>query len=206
MRVFQLVNSDAFDPSDVARLHTELRRAGIAEPGPLLEAYRAHTGASDLADLRAAFLGDAVFRAPATHLARAQVAVRGGAYRHLLLDEPCGSTLGTFHGADLLYLLAKLSLVDAETPHISRSATPDRRLGRLRGDRRAGPAIERCRLEGQLLCHRRPLTDRRPDDHRASGGRRHRAVARRGRRSPRPFRALTRGCAPPSVSPRAAPC
>ncbi|MFM9607843.1 carboxylesterase family protein [Streptomyces niveiscabiei] len=93
-----------------------MRRAGVTDPARLLDAYRTRTGTTELADLRAEFLGDAIYRTPATRLARAQVAAGGRAFHHLLLDEPCGPDLGAFHGVDLLYVFGKLPLAGADTP------------------------------------------------------------------------------------------
>ncbi|MDX3385554.1 carboxylesterase family protein [Streptomyces niveiscabiei] len=87
-----------------------------ARPARLLDAYRTRTGTTELADLRAEFLGDAIYRTPATRLARAQVAAGGRAFHYLLLDEPCGPDLGAFHGVDLLYVFDKLPLAGADTP------------------------------------------------------------------------------------------
>lgn len=93
-----------------------MRRAGVADPEGLLRAYRNRVGDVDLSTLRAAFLTDAIYRVPATRLARAQVHAGGRAYHYLFLDEPCGPAMGAFHGADLLYTFDKLSLVGADTP------------------------------------------------------------------------------------------
>ncbi|POX40614.1 carboxylesterase/lipase family protein [Streptomyces sp. Ru72] len=115
VRVFQVIGGDSFQQADASTLHTEMRRIGAVDPAGLLEAYRGRTGESDLAALRTAFLSDAVFRVPATRLARAQVTAGGRAYHYLLLDEPCGPAMGAFHGADLLYIFDKLPLVGADT-------------------------------------------------------------------------------------------
>ena len=115
VRVFQMIGGDSFRPADEGALHAEMRRIGTADPAKLLDAYRGRIGAGDLADLRSAFLGDAIYRFPAARLARAQVAAGGRAYHYLLVDEPCGPALGAFHGVDLLYVFDKLSLVGADT-------------------------------------------------------------------------------------------
>lgn len=117
MRVFQLIGGDAFRPEDETALHPEMRRAGVTEPEKLLDAYRNRIADSDdLSALRGAFLTDALYRLPATRLARAQVAAGGRAHHYLLLDEPCGPDMGAFHGADLLHVFDKLSLVGADSP------------------------------------------------------------------------------------------
>ncbi|MER8236203.1 carboxylesterase family protein [Streptomyces sp. NPDC094049] len=116
VRVFQLLAGDAYRPADEEALHAEMRRIGTADPAALLDAYRRRTGATDLADLRTAFLSDAVYRVPATRLAGAQTAAGGRAYHFLLCEEPCGPGMGAFHGSDLLYVFDKLAEVDAATP------------------------------------------------------------------------------------------
>ncbi|MBZ3900378.1 carboxylesterase/lipase family protein [Streptomyces griseiscabiei] len=117
VRVFQMIGGDSFRPADEAALHAEMRRAGIAEPDKLLASYRHRVPeADDLANLRSAFLTDAVYRMPATRLAQAQVAAGGRAYHYLVLDEPCGPAMGAFHGVDLLHVFDKLPLVGAATP------------------------------------------------------------------------------------------
>ncbi|GEC09979.1 hypothetical protein SSP24_76340 [Streptomyces spinoverrucosus] len=117
VRVFQMIGGDSFRPSDESVLYAEMRRAGVTEPEKLLDAYRHRIADSDdLADLRSAFLSDAIYRMPATRLARAQTAAGGRAFHYLLLDEPCGPAMGAFHGADLLHVFDKLALVDAGTP------------------------------------------------------------------------------------------
>ncbi|WP_416973826.1 carboxylesterase/lipase family protein [Streptomyces sp. 4F14] len=115
-RVFQTISGDAFRPADEGALHAELRRVGATDPARLLDAYRTRTGTADLAGLRAAFLGDALYRVPGARLARAQVAAGGRAFHYLIVDEPCGPDLGAFHGVDLLYVFDKLAQVGAETP------------------------------------------------------------------------------------------
>ncbi|GGS61212.1 hypothetical protein GCM10010270_35210 [Streptomyces violaceus] len=58
-------------------------------------------------------VGELRFRPP---LARAQAGAGGRAYHYLFVDEPCGPAMGAFHGADLLHVFDKLSLVGADTP------------------------------------------------------------------------------------------
>jgi para-nitrobenzyl esterase len=116
VRVFQMIAKDSFRPADEEALCAEMRRAGVAQPEKLLDAYRQRITDSDLSALRCAFLSDAVYRVPATRLARTQVAAGGRAYHYLLLDEPCGTEMGAFHGADLLHVFDKLSLLGADTP------------------------------------------------------------------------------------------
>ncbi|MGC7101353.1 carboxylesterase/lipase family protein [Amycolatopsis lurida] len=117
VRVFQMIGGDSFHPEDETALYTEMRRAGITEPEKLLDAYRRRTaGSDDLSTLRCAFLTDALYRIPATRLAQAQVEAGGRAYHYLLVDEPCGPAMGAFHGADLLHVFDKLSVVGADTP------------------------------------------------------------------------------------------
>ncbi|KJK35037.1 hypothetical protein UK15_33275 [Streptomyces variegatus] len=94
-----------------------VRDAGDAASAKLLNAYRSRIAdPEDLSDLRGAFLTDALYRIPATRLARAQAGAGGRAYHYLLVDEPCGPAMGAFHGADLLHVFDKLSLVGADTP------------------------------------------------------------------------------------------
>ncbi|MFI6858244.1 carboxylesterase family protein [Streptomyces sp. NPDC050416] len=94
-----------------------MRRAGVTEPEKLLDAYRNRiTDPDDLSALRSTFLTDALYRLPATRLAGAQVGAGGRAYHYLLLDEPCGPDMGAFHGADLLHVFDKLTLVGADSP------------------------------------------------------------------------------------------
>lgn len=116
VRIFQLLAGESFRPADEASLHAEMRRAGIAEPAKLLDAYRRRVAEpEDLSALRSAFLTDAVFRMPVARLARAQVLAGGRAYHASLFDAPCGPQVGAFHGADLLYVFDKLTLVGADT-------------------------------------------------------------------------------------------
>jgi para-nitrobenzyl esterase len=115
-QLFQVLGGDSFRPAGVADLHTEMLRAGVADPDGLLCAYRNRVGDSDLSTLRAAFLTDAIYRVPAARLAEAQVRAGGRAHHYLFLDEPCGPAMGAFHGADLLYTFDKLSLIGADTP------------------------------------------------------------------------------------------
>lgn len=116
VRIFELLAGESFRPADEASLHAEMRRAGIAEPAKLLDAYRRRVAdPDDLSALRCAFLTDAVFRMPVMRLARAQVRAGGRAYHASLLEAPCGPELGAFHGADLLYVFDKLALVGADT-------------------------------------------------------------------------------------------
>lgn len=115
-QLFQVLGGDSFRPADVAALHAEMGRAGVADPDGLLHAYRNRIGDVDLSTLRAAFLTDAIYRLPATRLAEAQVRAGGRAYHYLFRDEPCGPDMGAFHGADLLYTFDKLSLIGADLP------------------------------------------------------------------------------------------
>ncbi|MGR4849412.1 carboxylesterase/lipase family protein [Streptomyces sp. LARHCF252] len=115
--VFQMIGGDSFRPEGETALYTEMRRAGVTEPEKLLDAYRRRVADSDdLSALRGAFLTDALYRIPATRLAQAQAGAGGRAYHYLLFDEPCGPAMGAFHGADLLHVFDKLSLVGADTP------------------------------------------------------------------------------------------
>ncbi|MGW5659984.1 carboxylesterase/lipase family protein [Streptomyces sp. NPDC003758] len=117
VRLFQMIGGDSFRPADEKALYDEMRRAGITEPEMLLDAYRQRVADPyDLSALRSVFLSDAAYRMPAVRLAGAQVAAGGRAYHYLLLDEPCGPAMGAFHGADLLHVFDKLSLVGADTP------------------------------------------------------------------------------------------
>ncbi|MER5888770.1 carboxylesterase family protein [Streptomyces sp. NPDC001941] len=130
VRVFQLLAGDAYRPADDEALHTDMRRIGATDPAALLDAYRERTRLTDLADLRTAFLSDAVYRVPATRLARAQTAAGGRAHHYLLCEEPCGPDMGAFHGSDLLYVFDKLAEVDAATPE--RLAVRDQLVGAWR--------------------------------------------------------------------------
>jgi para-nitrobenzyl esterase len=117
VRLHQLIAGEAFRPADEAALLAEIRRADVAEPEKLLDAYRRRIAdPDDLAALRGVFLTDAVFRMPAVRMARAQVAAGGRAHQYLMLDEPCGSEMGACHGVDLLHVFDKLALVGADTP------------------------------------------------------------------------------------------
>lgn len=116
-RVFQMIGGDSFRPEGETALYAEMRRAGVTEPEKLLDAYRRRiTDPDDLSALRSAFLTDALYRVPATRMARAQVGAGGRAHHYLLVDEPCGPAMGAFHGADLLHVFDKLALVGGETP------------------------------------------------------------------------------------------
>jgi para-nitrobenzyl esterase len=115
-RVFQVITGDAFGPRDEESLLEEMRRAGVAGPDALLDAYRRRVPGAPLAELRASFLTDAVYRRPATQLAAAQAAAGGRAWSYLFAAEPAGPALGAFHGADLMFLFDKLALIGADTP------------------------------------------------------------------------------------------
>ncbi|MGW4245980.1 carboxylesterase/lipase family protein [Nocardia sp. NPDC004722] len=115
VQVFRRLAGDGFGVP-IPQLHNEIRRIGITDPAALTDAYAARIGSSDPADVRAAFLTDAVYRRPAIDLIRAQSAAGGTAHHFLLEDEPCGPSLGAFHGSDLLFLFDKLAQVDAATP------------------------------------------------------------------------------------------
>ncbi|HEY4459768.1 MAG TPA: carboxylesterase family protein [Pseudonocardiaceae bacterium] len=73
-------------------------------------------GSDDLSTVRSTFLTDAVYRLPATRLARAQVEAGGRAYHYLFTDEPLGAAMGSFHGVDLLHTFDALALINADTP------------------------------------------------------------------------------------------
>ena len=113
MRIFQRVGGEAFRPADEAALLAEIARAGVDRPAELLDGYRRRlsgpAGTPDLADLRAAFLTDQVYRLPATRMAAAQTAAGGLAYSYLLADAPFGPALGAFHGCDGMYLFDQLA-------------------------------------------------------------------------------------------------
>ncbi|MFF2555387.1 carboxylesterase/lipase family protein [Nocardia sp. NPDC058058] len=115
VRIFRLLAGDAF-AIPMPRVHDEMRRIGVTDPAALADAYIARIGSGDPADVRVAFLSDAVYRRPAIDLVRAQLAAGGTAHHFLLEDEPCGSRMGAFHGSDLLFIFDKLAQVDAATP------------------------------------------------------------------------------------------
>jgi len=123
VQLFQVLNGDRFRPADEASLLAEMSRAGAPDPARLLDAYRLRVGSDDLSTVRSAFLTDAVYRLPAVRLAQAQVEAGGRAYHFLFSDEPLGSAMGAFHGADLLHTFDALALVGADTP--SRLAVRD---------------------------------------------------------------------------------
>jgi para-nitrobenzyl esterase len=113
MRLFQRIGGDAFRPADEAALLNEIGRAGIDRPAELLDDYRRRLsgpdGIPDLADLRAAFLTDSVYREPATRMAAAQAAAGGRAYSYLFAEAPFGPGLGAFHGCEGIYLFEDLA-------------------------------------------------------------------------------------------------
>jgi para-nitrobenzyl esterase len=116
VQLFEVLNGERFRPADEAALLAEMGRAGAADPAKLLKAYKARVGSDDLSTVRSAFLTDAVYRLPATRLARAQVEAGGRAYHYLFTDEPLGAEMGSFHGVDLLHTFDALALINADTP------------------------------------------------------------------------------------------
>ena len=112
MQIFQRIGAAAFRPADEAALLAEISRGGAAHPGEVLDGYRRRLSTSgaapDLADLRAAFLTDYVYREPATRLAATQIAAGGTAYHYVFADAPLGPGLGAFHGCEGIYLFEDL--------------------------------------------------------------------------------------------------
>ena len=108
LRLFQVMHAGRYAPADENALLEEMRRAGAARPAQLLAGYRRRTGATDLADLRTAFLTDALYRRPAVAAARAQVEAGGRAYTCLFAAEPLGPEIGAGHGTDLPYVFDNL--------------------------------------------------------------------------------------------------
>jgi len=108
LRVFQLMQAGRYAPADEDALLDDIRRAGMPRPEVLLASYRQRTGYTDLADLRTAFLTDALYRRPAVAVARAQVEAGGRAYTCLFAAEPWGPEIGAGHGTDLPYVFDNL--------------------------------------------------------------------------------------------------
>jgi para-nitrobenzyl esterase len=118
-KVFQRMLGDAFVPSGDDALRDEMARSSAPDPTALLTAYAARgarVGAAELADIRSAFLTDAVYRRPASELAAAQVAAGGRAWTYLFSATPQGPALGAFHGSDLGYAFDKLTGAGLGTP------------------------------------------------------------------------------------------
>lgn len=94
----------------------------------MLGAYRRRLtgpdGEPDLADLRAAFLTDQIYRTPAIRMADAQTAAGGVAHSYLFADAPFGPALGAFHGCEGMYLFDHLAAAGITSEH-SRAAHDD---------------------------------------------------------------------------------
>jgi para-nitrobenzyl esterase len=120
MRLFQATQADTFAPADETALLAEIERAGFDDPRALYDAYRKRvttTGGQDtLAEVRAAFLTDQIYREPATRMAAAQTAAGGKAWNSLFADAPMGQAIGACHGADLLYIFDLISLMGVTDP------------------------------------------------------------------------------------------
>jgi para-nitrobenzyl esterase len=119
IRIFQRVFGDAFRPEDEGALVAEISRAGFDRPQELLDAYRRRltgSAAGDLAELRAAFLTDQIYRVPAYQLAEAQIAAGGVAHTFLFADAPFGPGLGAFHACDDIYTFDKLESAGVTSP------------------------------------------------------------------------------------------
>ncbi|MFM9596609.1 carboxylesterase/lipase family protein [Streptomyces scabiei] len=124
-RMYASFGADSFRPTDEAALIAEMRRAELADPHGLLDAYRARglpatdqlgEPTDDLLELRTRFLGDAIYRVPSARLARAQTAAGGRVHTYLISAEPFGPGSSAFHGAELIYLGDKLTALDIDTP------------------------------------------------------------------------------------------
>jgi para-nitrobenzyl esterase len=85
-------------------------------PAQLLSGYRKRAPGADLADLRAAFLGDAVYRMPSIRPAAAQTEAGGPAHSYLFCAEPLGPEFGAFHSAELY--LASADFARTATPEL----------------------------------------------------------------------------------------
>jgi para-nitrobenzyl esterase len=120
MRLFQQTQADTFAPADESALLAEFERAGFADPPALYDAYRSRLSAEgsedSLAEVRAAFLTEQIYREPATRMAEAQLAAGGRAWTTLFADAPLGPALGAFHGADLMYLFDLLTTMGVTDP------------------------------------------------------------------------------------------
>jgi para-nitrobenzyl esterase len=116
MRLFQLMQGEAYHPDDEDALLAEITRAGFTQPAQVLAAYRKRAPAADLTQLRTLFLGDAIYRMPVSRLAQAQVAAGGRAYAALFSAEPMGPEIGAGHGMDLPYVFDQLTAMQADTP------------------------------------------------------------------------------------------
>lgn len=116
MRLFEVMQGDAYVPANEAALLAEIATAGVAQPEALLAAYRKRSPAADLTALRTLFLSDAVYKLPAWRLARAQVEAGGRAYAALFTAEPMGEQIGAGHGMDLLYAFDGLAAAGIDTP------------------------------------------------------------------------------------------
>lgn len=115
--IFRRMLGDAFAAGGESALEAEMRRAHVPDPSGLLAAYRSRLGVSpDVADIRAAFLSDAIYRRPATETAAAQIAAGGQAWTYLFSATPAGPALGAFHGAEMSYLFDQLGAVGLDTP------------------------------------------------------------------------------------------
>ncbi|HEY1485730.1 MAG TPA: carboxylesterase family protein, partial [Micromonosporaceae bacterium] len=120
MRLFQVTQADTFAPADEAALLAEIERAGFGDPRAMYDAYRERVtaigGQDSLAEVRAAFLTDQIYREPATRLAAAQLAAGGEAWSSLFADAPMGPAIGACHGADLLYIFDLVTLMGVTDP------------------------------------------------------------------------------------------
>jgi para-nitrobenzyl esterase len=110
--MWAMTQAATFAPADEATLLAEMRRNGRTDPAADLGTYRSTiegTGrTADLSTLRAAFLTDAIYTAPARLMADAHTESGGTTYLYEFAGAPMGPTLGAFHAVDMFYLLRLL--------------------------------------------------------------------------------------------------
>jgi para-nitrobenzyl esterase len=118
--IFRRLLGDAFAAGGEAALEAEMSRALVPDPRALTQAYRARAERAgtpaDVGDIRAAFLGDVIYRRPSIETAAAQAAAGGQAWAYLFSAAPLGPAVGAFHGADLSYAFDHLSQAGLDTP------------------------------------------------------------------------------------------
>jgi para-nitrobenzyl esterase len=114
--VWWRTDPDFIIPGSESDLAAEIGRAGHEDPSALIDSYRVGVG-SDLGALRAAFLGDEIYRAPAAALASAHREAGGRAWSYLFADAPFGPEMGAAHSFDMLYLFDVLPAFGIATAH-----------------------------------------------------------------------------------------
>ncbi len=150
--VFQRMLGAAWSPTDDAALEDEIGRAPVSDAVAVLQAYRAAArrtgGASELADLRTAFLTDAIYRRPVCETADAQNRAGGRAWTLLFGASPMGPVIGSSHGMDIIYVFDHLAALGIDDPENRR--IQDELLGAWRRFIHEGnPGWPRYRFEGR---------------------------------------------------------